>query len=56
MTHVLHETSAGCKKTILVQQNFEGMHIWEKPGFSGLFGLFGWSGSSSWSGSTKYTR
>jgi hypothetical protein len=53
MTHVLHETSAGCKKTILVQQNFEGMHIWDKPGFSGLSGSSGLFSSSSWSGSTK---
>jgi hypothetical protein len=26
---------AGCGKTILAQQNFDGLHVWDKPGLSG---------------------
>jgi hypothetical protein len=26
---------AGCGKTISAQQNFDGLHVWDKPGLSG---------------------
>ena len=26
---------AGCGKTILAQQNFDGLHVWDKSGLSG---------------------
>jgi len=29
---------AGCGKTISAQRNFEGMHVWDKPGVSGPSG------------------
>ena len=30
---------AGWVKTISVQHNFDSLHVWDKPGLSGLFGL-----------------
>ncbi len=26
---------AGCGKTISLEQNFDGLHVWGKPGLSG---------------------
>jgi hypothetical protein len=45
-----HFSLADFGKTISAQQDFDGLHIWDKPGLSGPSGL---SGSSGWSGSTK---
>ena len=28
-------TLAGCGKAVSAQQNFEGLHVWNKPGLSG---------------------
>ena len=39
---------AGCGKTIVARENFDGPHVWDKPclclsGPSGISGLSGWS-------------
>jgi hypothetical protein len=31
-------TPAGCGKTIFVEQNFDDLHVWGKPGLSGPSG------------------
>ena len=54
----LESRTAGCGKTLLAPQGFDGLHVWGKPDLSGhlvclVGGLSGLFGSSSWSGSTK---
>ena len=42
--------SSSFGKIISTQQNFDGLHVWDKPGLSGLSGFSGLSGSSGLSG------
>jgi hypothetical protein len=38
------ERQSDCGKTISVQQDFDSLHVWDKPSLSGSSGLFCLSG------------